>query len=261
MITSTKNPKIQWVRELQSRTRRRREENAFVIEGVRLAEEALLAAWPTVLVLYTEDLNPRGQEIVAGLAAQGAAVKSVSEAVMSAASDTQTPQGILAALSLRPLPAPEALDFVFIPDGVRDPGNLGTMLRSAAAAGVQAVLLPPGAADPFAPKVLRAGMGAHFHLPIISYGWPEITAHLEVYQLRLYLAAARQGVPYTAVDFRQPFALVIGGEAEGAGAEAQARAAGFVHIPMPGRMESLNAGSAAAVLLFEAARQRQNNTP
>jgi TrmH family RNA methyltransferase len=119
---------------------------------------------------------------------------------------------------------------------------------------VGGVLLPPGAADPFAPKVLRAGMGAHFRLPLLECSWEQITAL--VAPLRIFLAAAGRGIAYTQADFRSPLALIVGGEAEGASPEAQRLAPRLVHIPMPGGGESLNAAAAAAVLLFEVVRQR-----
>jgi TrmH family RNA methyltransferase len=177
--------------------------------------------------------------------------------VLRAASDTQAPQGILAVLAQRSLPLPEPLDFAFIPDGVRDPGNLGSMLRTAAAAGAGAVLLPAGTVDGFAPKVVRSGMGAHFRLPVHACPWDEIRRLVQDSGLSVYLAAAGDGLPYTQADFRGPLALVIGGEAEGAGSEAQALAHQRVSIPMPGGVESLNAAAAAAILLFEVVRQRK----
>jgi TrmH family RNA methyltransferase len=256
MITSSKNPKIQYVRSLLGASRKRREEQAFIVEGVRLAEEALAAGWEAQLVLYIEDLGPRGQALIDGFVRQGAQVEQVTPQVMRSASDTQTPQGILAVLTMRTLPLPERLDFAFIPDGVRDPGNLGTMLRTAAAAGVGGVFLPPGTVDAFAPKVVRAGMGAHFRLPILSAGWDEIEARLSGAGLKIYLAAAGEGEAYTQADFRAPVALIIGSEAEGAGEAARRLAQRRVHIPMPGRMDSLNAAMAAGILLFEVVRKR-----
>jgi TrmH family RNA methyltransferase len=257
MISSTHNPKIQFVRALQSQAKARREARAFVVEGVRLAEEALASGWPAELVLHTTDLEPRGQAVVGGFAARGTPVEEVTPSVLRAASDTQTPQGILAVLSQRSLPLPEPLDFAFIPDGVRDPGNLGSMLRTAAAAGVGAVLLPPAAADVFAPKVVRSGMGAHFRLPVRACPWDEIGRLIQALGLRVYLAAAGDGLPYTQAEFRLPLALVVGGEAQGAGSEALALAHQRVTISMPGGMESLNAAAAAAILLFEVVRQRK----
>ena len=256
MITSVQNPKIKWVRSLQSDPRARREEAAFAVEGVRLAEEALAAGWQARMVFYTAGLAERGKAILEGFAAQGAPVEEVAEHVMRAASDTQTPQGILAALSMHWLPLPDAPRLTFIPDSIRDPGNLGSMLRTAAAAGVEAVLLPPGSVDVYAPKVARAAMGAHFRLPIASLSWDEIAVYLGRAGLRIFLADAAGGEAYAGADLRHPLALILGGEAEGAGEAARRPAQVRLHIPMAGGVESLNVAAAAAVLLFEIARQR-----
>jgi RNA methyltransferase, TrmH family len=254
MISSTQNPKIKWLRGLQSQARQRRDEGVIVIEGVRLAEEALASGWKARLVIYTEDLNERGRKVVEGFTAGGATIGIVTDAVLRAASDTETPQGLLAALEWRTLPLPKPVDFVFIPDKLRDPGNLGTMLRTAAAAGVQAVLLPPETTDAFAPKVLRAGMGAHFRMPVQALCWEEIAS--QVSHLNIYLASAGEGLAYTLADFRSPLALIVGGEAEGASIQANQLATVRVHIPMPGGSESLNAAIATGVLLFEVVQQR-----
>lgn len=260
MISSTHNSRIQWVRALQARARERRQEGAFVVEGVRLVEEALASEWETILVLYTEEAGARALAAARAFAGRCVTVETVTPAVMAACSDTDTPQGILAVLRWQNLPLPERLDFILIADGVRDPGNLGTILRTAAAAGASAVILPPGAVDPFSPKVLRAAMGAHFRLPVHNLDWPAIQALALRHILRLYLAAAGAGLAYTQCDFRAPLALVIGGEARGAGLEVQSLAHTPLHIPMPGGMESLNAAVAAAILLFEVVRQR-HSTP
>lgn len=256
MITSTRNPKIQWVRALNARSAERRQAQAFVVEGVRLAEEAYQAGWRADLVLYTPELDRRGLAVVEGFAGRGAPVELVSEQVMRAASDTQTPQGLLVVLEMRSLPLPSGADFIFVADGVRDPGNLGGMLRTAAAAGVNLICLAPGTVDAYSPKVLRAGMGAHFRLPLFSANWQEIGGLLGNFGARIYLAAAGEGVSYLQADLSGKVALVVGGEAAGAGASARKLAHQIVHIPMPGGFESLNAMAAAAILMFEVVRQR-----
>jgi TrmH family RNA methyltransferase len=254
MITSSQNPKIKWVRSLQAQRRTRQKEAAFVVEGVRLVEEALASGWPARLVLYTPDLPPRGQAAVDAYASQGTAIVAVQENVMRSASDTETPQGVLAVLTHKELLVPSPLDLVLVVDGVRDPGNLGTLLRSASAAGAQLVLLPPGSTDPYAPKVMRAGMGAHFRIPVITCTWQQIESHLG--GLEIYLAAAEGGLTYYQTNFKIPMALIIGSEAEGVSENAQELATTSVNIPMPGGGESLNAAIAASVLLFEVVRQR-----
>lgn len=246
------------MRSLQAESKVRRQEKAFVIEGVRLVEEALASRWEIQQILFTEDLGWRGRALVEELTQVCAAVDQVSAAVMAHASETQTPQGILAVVASRDLALPDRLDFAVILDGGRDPGNLGTILRTAAAAGVQAVLLPPGSVDPFSPKVLRAAMGAHFRLPIRASAWPEIVELIGRHGLTALLADAAGGPVYTQVNLSCPLVLIIGGEAAGASAEAQSFATQMVHIPMPGGSESLNASAAAAVILFEAVRQRSD---
>jgi TrmH family RNA methyltransferase len=257
MITSTRNPKVQHLRGLQRRAKNRRDAGSFVVEGVRLAEEAAAASWELRLGLYTDALSERGRALVEELASKGADMQLVSPEVMAAASDTQTPQGILLELAQRELPLPEHPTLLLIADQLRDPGNLGTLLRSAAAAGTDAALLTLGSADPWAPKVLRGGMGAHFRLPIRIMEWAEIRALCEKQGLRTFVAEAGRGAPYDETDLTLSLAFILGGEAEGPGPEAVKLADGALHIPMPGRLESLNAATAGSLLLFEAARQRR----
>lgn len=256
MITSSKNPKIQWVRSLQSRSRQRREAGAFVIEGVRLVEEALAADYKAQLVLYSNDLNPQGQELVRSFQSQGAPIEQVSTRVMRAASDTDSPQGILVVLPMIAKSPPETLTFVLIPESVRDPGNLGTMLRTAEAAGVESVILPEGTVDPYAPKVLRSAMGAHFRLPVVSASWEAIHPEIKAASLKVFLADARGGEKYTQADLNAPLALVVSGETEGPSEKALDLADAHLYIPMPGGAESLNVAIAASILMFEVVRQR-----
>src|SRR5687768_13851951 len=254
MITSSQNPKLKLVRTLQGRAKERREAGMFVVEGVRLVEEAVKANWQFQFVLFSDGLSDRGKELLKTLTTNKIEVEETSGDLLQNVSETETPQGILAVLKLNQLPITDSPDFLLIPDQIRDPGNLGTLLRTAAAAGVQAVLLPPETTDAFAPKVLRAGMGAHFRLPIHSMSWKEI--HECVKTMRVYLADMN-GQSCWETDLRQPLALIIGGEAEGASEEAQTLATEKISIPMPGNVESLNAGVAGSVLMFEVVRQRK----
>jgi TrmH family RNA methyltransferase len=255
MITSTTNPKIKLIRALQAKRAEREAQRQFVIEGVRLAEEAARAGVTPALVLHTPGLDARAQAALDSLARGGAPVEGVSPAVMQAASETKTPQGLLAVLPFLALPLPSPISFAVVLDRVSDPGNLGAILRTADAAGAQAVFLAPGTVDAYNPKVVRAAMGAHFHLPLAEVSWETLASTLA--GLEAWLAEARAGEAYDRVDWRQPCALIIGSEAEGPSAAARAFAARRVHIPMPGRAESLNAAVAAAVLMFEMAKQRR----
>ena len=259
MITSNHNPKIKLVRALLSRAKDRREAGAFVVEGVRLVEEAANSNWPMRFVLYDDSLSERGMSKVESLKSQGVDVEEVSTSVMKAMSETENPQGILAILESTQLPITNSPSFILIPDQIRDPGNLGTLLRSAAATGEQAVIIPPETTDAFAPKVLRSGMGAHFKLPIHSMSWDEIGQVIKSASLQV-LIADMDGQSCWEVDLRQPVALVVGNEAEGASESARELANGKISIPMSGMMESLNAGVAGSVLMFEVVRQRAVNS-
>ena len=131
-----------------------------------------------------------------------------------------------------------------------------TLIRTAIAAGVQAVLLPPETTDAFAPKVVRAGMGAHFQLPIQTMDWDEIEKVCKSSNLQVFLADM-DGESCWETDFREPSGLIVGGESEGASESARKLAKNNVRIPMPGEFESLNASIAGAVLMFEIVRQRK----
>src|SRR5688572_18351138 len=202
MITSNQNSKIKLVRALLGRAKERREANAFVIEGVRLFEEAVNSNWEIKFVLYDETLSGRGKSKISSLKSQDVEVEEVSASVMKSISETESPQGILAVLKFSQLPIPNSPNFILIPDQIRDPGNLGTLLRSAIATGVQAVLLPPETTDAFAPKVLRSGMGAHFKLPIQEMSWEEIQEVVKSEILQV-LIADMDGVSCWETDLRK----------------------------------------------------------
>ncbi|NLF01955.1 MAG: RNA methyltransferase [Anaerolineales bacterium] len=257
MITSVSNDRVKLVRALQSRKRTREQEGRLVFEGLRLVEEVVQAGVAPDFALVTEALaaDRRGGQVLEALQRVGAPVYSVTEAVMAACSDTQTPQGVLIVLPIPELPLPVAPTLSLVVDGVHDPGNLGTILRTAWAAGVEQVLLAPGTVDVASPKVVRSAMGAHLHLPLRACAWDDISA--AVSHCDVWLASAAAEVCYTEIDWTRPVALIMGGEAEGAGAQASALAKGCVSIPMAPLVESLNTAVAAAIILFEAVRQRQ----
>lgn len=245
-------------------TRKGRErQGRTVIEGVRLLEAALSAGVQPEYVLFTSRLlrTARGEQLLRAAGTAGAQVYAVDEATMSQASGTETPQGILAVIPLPGTPVQRLLEqespFLLAVDGVKDPGNLGTMLRTAAAAGVSGVLLGRGTVEIANPKVLRAAMGASF-----------LVAIAEEVDLPSALTSMRErGVPVLAGDpagerslfeaeVAPPVVLVVGGEADGLTPEVAAVVTQRLRIPMAAGVESLNAGVAAALLLYEAARRR-----
>jgi TrmH family RNA methyltransferase len=255
MITSTANEKVRYVRSLHRRPVRHRERRFFV-EGLRLVEEMNQAGQEPAFVFHTEAFaaRARGRKLLEALRASRGEVLAVSDLVMRAIADTKTPQGILAVVPF-PQPAPREASLILILDRLRDPGNLGTIMRSAEAAGVERVITVKGTVDVFSAKVVRAAMGVHFRLPMLyDQKWEEIDDELEGRQV--LLAEPGGELPYYEVDWTQPSALILGGEAHGPGREGRALADRTVTIPMRGGVESLNVATATSIILFEAARQR-----
>lgn len=254
MITSRQNQKIKRIKQLTSQAKFRKKENAYVVEGVRLLEESLQADQIPEQVLYTPDLDQRGNALVKIFQDQQVACELAAPDVLNAASDTENSQGIMAIFPIEPLPLPEQKDLVLIADEIRDPGNLGTLMRSGLAAGIDLILLSPGTVDLYSPKVIRAGMGAHFRLPVLAASWEEI---LQItVGLVLYLADMDQGKNCWETDLTGPVGIILGGEAHGPGEKARELSNHSIHIPMNTHSESLNAAAAGAVLLFEIRRQR-----
>jgi RNA methyltransferase, TrmH family len=253
VITSLHNDRVKLAHGLQTRPRTRRKERKIALEGVRLISDAVERGHLPLFVLYR--LETADYDLVARLQERKVTLLPASAAVMEHISDTQNPQGIVGVFPL-PLPAlPRRAGRVLILDNLGDPGNLGTMLRTAAAAGVDCVLLSPGCCDPYNPKVLRGGMGAHFRVPIIEADWPQIEAYCE--GVSVYLAAGDGDVPYDRADWSGRWAVIVGSEAHGVGPEAERLARQRIYIPMATQTESLNASIAAGIILFEAARQRR----
>lgn len=254
-ITSASNPAIAFVRSLGHRERRAAE-RAFVVEGVRAVRDALATGATPHLVLLREAAP--GDRLPDLTFPAGVPVRVVERRLFDRLSEVQAPQGILAVF---PMPAlaletNDSAPLVLVLDRLRDPGNLGTLLRAAAGAGVQAVYLTPETVDPWNPKVVRAGMGAHFRAPILPLdrdAMGELAARLS---LRV-VARADASLPYDAVDWTAPAALIVGSEAEGVSPEMDAWSSEAVTIPLAAGVESLNAAVAGAVILFEAARQRR----
>jgi TrmH family RNA methyltransferase len=252
VITSIHHDQAKYVRSLARRQVRQRE-GRFVVEGSRLAEEVVRAGVRPALVFYTEGWSTSlvGRRLLPMLRPADQGDWLVSEAVLAACSDTETPPGILAVVPFLSIAARPGL--ILILDQIRDPGNMGAILRSAEAAGVGQVILAPGTVDLYNPKVVRGAMGAHFRLPVAGLDWPAIARH--VADRSVWLADAAGEIACDRVDWTAPSALIVGGEAAGAGDQAAALATGRVSIPMAGGAESLNAAMAATVILFEAARQ------
>lgn len=273
MITSPSNQHIARLRSLHT-AKGREQEGAFLLEGPHLLDAALDARIVPQLIVYEPNLLGRGAAgrrllgRIEEARAAGVQAFEAAPAAIERASDTRTPQGVVAAVATADV-SPERVrarrrgrmrPVLLVLDAISDPGNLGTILRTALAADVDEVLLAPGCADPAAPKVVRAGSGAHFHLPVrASQSWHDIAAVLagapEVHQTLIAEAGAHRA--YDTFDLTERTALIIGNEAHGPSPEARGLATTALSIPMWNRVESLNAAIATSVILFEAARQRR----
>jgi RNA methyltransferase, TrmH family len=235
------NPRVQQLRRLTGRRSSRLEEGLFLVEGPTLVAEALEAGWPLDAV-YVE-------ESALALVPAGVRPTLVRDGVLSKVMTVDAPRPIVAAAELRALPWPGAATFVVVGAGLSDPGNLGTILRTAEAAGADGIVLTAGSVDPFSPKVVRSSAGAIFRMPVVIDGDPHALG------LPLWGTVATGGVAYDQADLTAPLALVMGNEAHGLPADFALD--GLLTIPHVGRAESLNVAMAAAVLCFEVARQRR----
>jgi TrmH family RNA methyltransferase len=258
MITSINNQRLKAAGKLNHK-RHRDASGLLLVEGVRLIHDAWQSGVRPELVFSVPAqmaANEAGGKLLHLMMQAQVECLACTPAVFARLVETVTPQGIAAVAPLPRLPLPADPTLTLVLDQVRDPGNAGTLLRSAEAAGVSQVLFAPNTVDPFNDKVLRAGMGAHFRLPLrASPSWAELEALLAPTPQR-YLADARATLAYDQVNWRKPSALIISGETASASPEAR-RLAQPVAIPMHGAAESLNAAVAGAVILFEAARQRR----
>ncbi len=232
----------------------------MLLDGPRLIEEAADAGVVIETALVARGAaSARTETLAARLRAAGVRVYEATPRVVQAASRVVTSQGIVA-VAHRPAAADETvLDarglLLLVADGIQDPGNLGTMVRTAVAAGATAVAVTEGTADPFQPKVLRATMGAAFRLPVLSLDGSALRVALDARAVRVLVADARGPVDYTEAPVAPPVAIVIGNEAVGPD-PAWASIGTHVRIPLYGLVESLNAAVAAGVLLYDVARRR-----
>lgn len=245
LIESVQNPKVKRLRALQGR-KGRRESGEFLLEGPKVVAAAAEAGLRITLALVRE-----GEEGLFALAPEAAETHTAPARVIEAVSTAKTPQGIVAAARLpepRPPERPEGLWLAL--DEVMDPGNVGTLIRTADAAGAAGVLLSENTADPFSPKVVRSTAGSLFHLPLIRGGMADLVA---AFREAGYTAAAgdlRGEDFYAAPPFPARTLLVVGNEARGPREEILALCDRRVKLPMAGRAESLNVAVAGGILLY-----------
>jgi len=255
------SPPVQRLRRLVGRRSARQAERAFVVEGAKVVSQALGAPGGVeTLFVDAGAAGPPEADIVERAAVAGCPVLELAPGVLERVAGTVTPQPLLAIVPMldRPLASLGRDGVLVVCADVRDPGNLGTVLRSAEAAGALGVICAEGTVDPYNPKCVRASAGALFHVPlVVGGGTVQVLEQLGAWGVHRLGASARGGVSLWSTDLTGPLALVVGNEASGLPAPVEAGLDGHVTIPIEGRAESLNVGMAATVLVYEAARQRR----
>lgn len=267
-IRSIQNPLVKQLAKLKKR-RVREQEGKFIVEGARFVEEALVSGWPVESLIYSPDLlnSGRGQRLLAMAAGRGIKTVLADKNVIEALAYTEAPQGILAICRTR-TPRLEEMagregakpgkdSLVVVVDGVSDPGNLGTIIRSAHAFGADGAVLIMGTVDLYNDKALRSTMGSVFYLPVAQNVSPaELREYLEGQGVSLLVGVPEGGSPPDGLDLNRPLALVVGSEASGPSGEVLSMPHEKVTIPMPGRAESLNAAVAASIMMYEITRRK-----
>ena len=254
-IQSNSNPIVRQLRSLHQR-KARQHSGMFLAEGPKIVEEALRSGETLLHVLLREEDREAFSPLLQRIQQEQPAALCyvVNDKVLHAVSDAQTPQGIVAAIALPPQQqALPGAGFGLYLDALQDPGNVGAMLRSADALGVDWLLLGGACADPYAPKTIRAAMGSTFHLPIYQHADGCAALRALADQGYLLLAADLHGASSLPPTLPGRTLLMIGNEGRGLSAEALALADLRYRLPMKGRAESLNAAACAAILLYECA--------
>ena len=263
-VSSNSNKWVKYVKKL-SRRRFRDREGKFVLEGVRAVEEGLKASGAVEVVIFSASagLTDRGSQLLENAAKTGMKTLEVNENVMSELSNTETPQGVLAVVRRREVSLHDLLglspSLLVVVDSIRDPGNLGTIIRASAGAGACGIILMPGTVDLYNPKTLRSLMGNIFQIPIVNVAERfEVLSQLEKAGLKFVIGEPGASKAVFEVNLTVPVAIVIGSEAHGVQPDIMARPGYRVNIPMSKGVESLNVAVAAGILLYEVIRQRHD---
>jgi len=273
-ITSTSNEKIKQAVGVRKDGFGR---GAIFIEGARALETVLKARgveFDRLFVTARFISKKEGELLAAEITSRGAEAFIVSDEVMRKLSDTQSPQGAVALAgmeekrleSIKPSQTksgeinPDSKYFIVALDGLSEPGNVGAVVRAADAFGADAVVALSGTSDPFSPKAVRASAGSIFNVPVIICGRGEFIKWCKAQNISIMAASPRGGKAVFAADLTGRLAVIFGGEAEGVSGELESAAQGLIHVPMPGRAESLNVAQSAAICLYECQRQRRAAT-
>ena len=260
-IQSSQNNIVKEIKALHLK-KKRDAEGLYFIEGIRFVNDAIENSQDIVKVIASDKLEGLngGKELLESVATLCDECYIVSEKLFSEISDTQTPQGILAVLKKKEFDFETTIaqgSSVVVLDSLQDPGNVGTIIRTADAAGISAVILTKGCVDLFSPKVLRSTMGSVFHMPVFEGMYiNEIIQVLKESGYKVIASHLDGSNNYFDEDLTVKSAIIVGNEANGISEETTQMADKLVKIPMPGRAESLNASVAASVMIYEIVRQK-----
>lgn len=259
MITSNQNPLIKELQLLQKKKKERTKQGVFIVEGLRAVQE-IPEGWRVHKYVVAESFISVAHALLRNLKIP---VIFVADPVFEAISDTRTPQGIMAVVSQFDYKLDQVITkengFFIVADQVQDPGNLGSLIRTAHASGAHGVFLSKGCVDVYNPKTIRATMGSVFHIPVfveLDIEW--ILGALLKEGTTVYGAALEMSASLYDYDYRKKTAIVIGNEANGIGDQTKSLLSKLIKIPMPGGAESLNASIAAGICMFEVVRQRSH---
>lgn len=256
-LTGLQNPLVKAAAELKQK-KYRQQRGEFLAEGLRTVEEAV-AFKAAQQIFYTATEDERTLQLLEQVASMQLKLTCVSEAVMKKIADTETPQGIIAVCRMQEQPLEQLLasgKLLLVLDRVGDPGNIGTMLRTADAAGVGGIILLKGTADIYAPKTVRSSMGSLFHVPVLSgVAEQEFIDNAKKAGYQLLVTALDGADNLYQADLKGRLAFVMGNEAGGVSASLLQQADKRVFIPMRGKAESLNVAMAAGIVMFEAMRR------
>ncbi|PKM93347.1 MAG: 23S rRNA (guanosine(2251)-2'-O)-methyltransferase RlmB [Firmicutes bacterium HGW-Firmicutes-1] len=261
MITSVQNVRIKRVCALQQKQKERNSEGVFVVEGKKMMEETPVELIEEVFV--TDTFYQHNKQYLDALSLKS--LELVTDKVLLHMSTLVTPQGILGVVRQRTTQL-NGLNLVNKPllialDNIQDPGNMGTIIRTADAINAQGVIISAGSVDIYNPKVVRATMGSIFRVPIIiEADLVDVLMQLSKRDIRLYAAHLKGDDYYYSMDYKESTCFLIGNEGNGLSEEVAALASSYIKIPILGQAESLNAAVAAGILMYEAVRQREQST-
>ncbi len=261
-ITSTQNPIIKEIKSLQKK-KYRYENQIFFIEGERFVEDAIKSNVKIKKIIISEFYLNKNESMIKEVNQEKYEVFIVEDKLFNSISDTENPQGILAIIGMESFKFEDIItdnNFLIVLDNIQDPGNMGTIIRTADAAGSNGILLSKGCVDIYNPKVLRATMGSVFHIPIFNCeDLYKSLIDLKAKDIKILTSYLKGSTDYFKIDMKTNIAIIIGNEANGVSEEIVSVADELVKIPMFGQAESLNASVASALLMYEVVRQRMGD--